>query len=160
MRRHFRSLRRGAGFFKAWKCHEETDRGHSGDDRERDSETEGSRESVTSFEEVYREVALNCFRFLDFKSFDEVDRLTLPEYELLMEAVRLRQVDMDYRNHLQAFLNFAVKAQKKAGKNKSKPVFAKFKRFYDYEKAVEGVKGRGSKESRFTGIGKFLKKGE
>lgn len=103
---------------------------------------------------------MNCFRFLDFKSFDEVDRLTLPEYELLMEAVRLRQVDMDYRNHLQAFLNFAVKAQKKAGKNKSKPVFAKFKRFYDYEKAVEDVKGRESKESRFTGIGKFFKKGE
>lgn len=42
-----------------------------------------------------------------------------------MEAVRLKQVDLDYRNHLQAFLNFAVKAEKKAGKNKTKPVYTR-----------------------------------
>ena len=69
---------------------------------------------------------------MDFKSFEEVDRLTLPEYELLMEAAQLKQVDNDYRNHLQAFLNYAVKAEKKAGKGKSKPVYRKFKQFYDY----------------------------
>lgn len=102
---------------------------------------------------------MNCFRYLDFKSFDEVDRLTLPEYELLMEAVRLKQVDMDYRNHLQAFLNFAVKAEKKSGKNKSKPVYGKFKKFYDYEKAIEKAKNPGKEKSRFSGIGKLLKKG-
>lgn len=77
-----------------------------------------------------------------------------------MEAVRLKQVDMDYRNHLQAFLNFAVKAQKKTGKNKSKPVFGKFKRFYDYEKELNKIKDHGSEKSRFSGIGRFLKKGE
>lgn len=102
---------------------------------------------------------MNCFRYLDFKSFDEVDRLTLPEYELLMEAVRLKQVDMDYRNHLQAFLNFAVRAEKKSGKNKSKPVYGKFKKFYDYEKELEKVKNPGKEKSRFSGIGKLLKKG-
>ena len=102
---------------------------------------------------------MNCFRYLDFKSFDEVDRLTMPEYELLMEAVRLKQVDMDYRNHLQAFLNFAVKAEKKSGKNKSKPVYSKFKKFYDYEKAIEKAKNPGKEKSRFSGIGKLLKKG-
>ena len=48
---------------------------------------------------------------MDYKSFAEVDRLTIPEYELLMQAVRLKQVDMDYRNHLQAFLNFAVNGE-------------------------------------------------
>lgn len=66
---------------------------------------------------------MNCFRYLGFKSFEEVDRLTIPEYTLLMEAVQLREVDKDYRNHLQAFLNFAVKAEKKVGKNKTKPVY-------------------------------------
>lgn len=109
---------------------------------------------------MYREIALNCFRFLNFKSFEDVDRLTYPEYEILMEAVRLKQVDMDYRNHLQAFLNFAVKAQRKAGKNKSKPVYGKFKRFYNYEKEIEKVKGHENEKSRFTGIGKLLKKGD
>lgn len=108
---------------------------------------------------MYREVALNCFRYLGFKSFAEVDRLTIPEYELLMEAVRLRQVDMDYRNHLQAFLNFAVKAENKSGKGKSKPVYGKFKQFYDYEKELKKAKRKGKEESRFSGIGKLLKRG-
>ena len=59
-----------------------------------------------------------------------------------MEAVRLKQVDLDYRNHLQAFLNFAVKAEKKAGKNKTKPVYTSFKKFYDYEKEIDKAKGK------------------
>lgn len=103
---------------------------------------------------------MNCFRYLDFKSFAEVDRLTIPEYELLMEAVRLKQVDADYRNHLQAFLNFAVKAEKKTGKNKSRPVYTRFKRFYDYEAEQEKAKNGRKTQSRFSGVGKFLKKGE
>lgn len=96
---------------------------------------------------------------MDYKSFAEVDRLTIPEYELLMQAVRLKQVDMDYRNHLQAFLNFAVKAEKKSGK-KSKPVYTKFNRFYDYEKELAKVTNRGGEKSRFAGVGRLLKKGE
>lgn len=89
-----------------------------------------------------------------------MDRLTIPEYELLMEAVELKRVDMDYRNHLQAFLNLSVKAEKKIGKNKSKPVYSKFIKFYDYEKEVAKVANKGIEKSRFSGIGKFLKKGE
>lgn len=103
---------------------------------------------------------MNCFRYLDFKSFAEVDRLTIPEYELLMESVRYKQVDMDYRNHLQAFLNFAVKAEKKAGKNKTKPVYTRFNRFYDYEKELDKIKNKGKEKNRFSGLSKFLKKGE
>lgn len=101
---------------------------------------------------------MNCFRYLDYKSFAEVDRLTIPEYELLMQAVRLKQVDMDYRIHQQAFLNFAVKAEKKSGK-KSKPVYTKFKKFYDYEAEIKKVTRKENK-SRFSGIGKLLNKGE
>lgn len=76
-----------------------------------------------------------------------------------MEAARLKQVDFDYRNHLQAFLNFAVKAEKRAGR-KSKPIFTRFKKFYDYEKEIEKAKSEsGSEKSRFSGVGKFLNKG-
>lgn len=92
---------------------------------------------------------------MGFKSFAEVDRLTIPEYNLLMEAVQLKEVDQDYRNHLQAFLNFAVKAEKKAGKNKSKPVYRKFKQFYNYESEIRKVTKK-KKKSRFSGIGKLL----
>ena len=104
-------------------------------------------------------MALNCFRYLDFKSFSEVDRLTFPEYHLLMQAVRLKNVDADYRNHLQAFLNFAVKAEKKTGKNKSRPVYNKFEKFYDYKGEIEKILQKSKEKSRFSGIGKFLKKG-
>ena len=97
---------------------------------------------------------------MDFNSFDEVDRLTIPEYNLLMEAVKLKQIDIDYRNHLQAFLNFAVKAEKKSGKYKSKPVYTKFKQFYDYESEIKKAKAKENNDkSRFSGIGKLLKKG-
>ena len=105
---------------------------------------------------MYREVALNCIRFLDYKSLEEVDRLTIAEYKLLMDGVRLKEIDKDYRNHLQAFLNFAVRSEKKTGKGKSKPVYTKFKQFYDYERELEKVNNE--KESRFEGIGKLLKK--
>lgn len=70
----------------------------------------------------------------------------------------MKQVDIDYRNHLQAFLNFAVKAEKKAGKNKSKPVYRKFKQFYNYKAELRKVTKQ-EKKSRFSGFGKFLKKG-
>ena len=105
-------------------------------------------------------MALNCFRYLDYKSFAEVDRITIPEYLLLMEAVQLKQVDMDYRNHLQAYLNFVVKAEKKAGKGKSKPVYSSFKKFFDYNEAIAKVQKKDKKKSRFAGIGKLLNKGE
>lgn len=84
--------------------------------------------------------------------------MTFAEYTLLMEAVRLKQIDTDYRVHQQAFLNYAVKAQKKAGKNKTKPVYSKFEKFYDYKKELKKVKSEKQK-SRFSGIGELLKKG-
>lgn len=87
-----------------------------------------------------------------------MDRLTIPEYNLLMKAHELKEIDEDYRCHLKAFLNFAVKAEKKAGKNKSKPVYRKFKQFYNYEAEQKKVLNKEQK-SRFSGIGKFLKKG-
>jgi hypothetical protein len=76
-----------------------------------------------------------------------------------MKAVQLKQVDMDYRNHLQAFLNFAVKAERQAGKGKSRPVYTKFEKFYDYEKAVEKVTKKDKEKSRFAGLYEYLKRG-
>lgn len=74
-----------------------------------------------------------------------------------MEAEKLKQVDLDFRNHQQAYLNYVVKAEKKAGKNKSKPVYTTFKKFYDYEKAVEQAKNQEKPKGRFSGLSKFLK---
>lgn len=77
---------------------------------------------------------------------------------MMMEAAALREVDKDYRNHLQAFLNFAVKATKKAGKNKSKPVYSRFNKFFDYERAVENVRHTGKHKDRFEGLKDYLRR--
>lgn len=77
---------------------------------------------------------------------------------MMMEAAALREVDKDYRNHLQAFLNFVVKATKKAGKNKSKPVYSRFNKFFDYEQAVENVRYTGKRKDRFEGLKDYLRR--
>lgn len=82
--------------------------------------------------------------------------MTIPEYLLLMEAAKLKQIDIDYRCHLVAWLTFKAKARK--GKSQ-KPVFAKFDKFYDYQKELDKARKKETKESRFSGIGKLLKKG-
>ena len=84
--------------------------------------------------------------------------LTIPEYKLLMKAVKLKQIDNDYRNHLQAYLNFVVQAEKKAGKGKTRPVYNTFKKFYDYKKELKTVESK-KEDSRFSGLKKFLKRG-
>lgn len=68
-----------------------------------------------------------------------MDEITLAEYELLMKAERLKQIDLDYRCHLIAFLTKAASAEKPAGKGKSKPVYKNFKKFFDYEKRIKEV---------------------
>lgn len=106
-------------------------------------------------------MAISCFQYLGFTSFDQVDRLTIAQYEVMMEALELRLLDQDLHEHRQAFLNFAVRAEKKAGKNKMKPVYRKFRQFFDYDKELEKIKTRKKKKkSRFSGIGKLLKREE
>lgn len=94
---------------------------------------------------------------MGFKGFDEVDRLTIAEYELLMKAAELREADLDYRLHMQAFLNVQAGAKKKAGKNKERLVYNKFSKFYDRKAEIDRIMNP-KKRSRFSGIGELLKK--
>jgi cell fate (sporulation/competence/biofilm development) regulator YlbF (YheA/YmcA/DUF963 family) len=93
------------------------------------------------------------------KSFDEVDRLTLPEYRLLIKATEYREVDKDYRNHLQAYLDFTAQAKKKKGKGEA-PVYNTFHKFYDYEKELEKVENPKKLDERFLGMRDIITKGE
>ena len=78
----------------------------------------------------------------------------------MMEACQLKMVDDNYRVHWQAFLNFAVRATRKVGKRKEKPVYSRFDKFFDYEKEIKKVKNKkAEKKERFFGIGKLLRKG-
>ena len=99
-------------------------------------------------------MAKNCFRYFGFTSFEQVDQLTLAEYEIMMEALELRMLDESLHEHRQAFLNFAVRAEKKAGKGKTKPVYRRFRQFFDFEKELRKIRNL-RKRSRFTGITKL-----
>ena len=102
---------------------------------------------------------MNCFRYLDFKSFAEVDRLSLDEYELLMKSARLKEVDMDYRIHMLAFLNTAVTATKPVSR-KEKPIYDKFEKFYNYEKEITKAMSAEKEQKtpgRFDRLSRFLK---
>lgn len=76
-----------------------------------------------------------------------------------MQAVQLREIDKDYRNHLQAFLNFAVKAEKRSGK-KSKPIYTKFKKFYDYKKQVDQILHPNKSKTKLQRLGELMSRKE
>lgn len=83
---------------------------------------------------------MTCFRFLGFKSLDEVDQLTIKEYEMLCEAEQYKQLDKQKDIALGAWLSFVATAKKKVGKN-LKPVYPSFESFFDYSKEIRKLKG-------------------
>lgn len=87
--------------------------------------------------------------------------MTIAQYEIMLEALEYQTVDDEYRAHRQAFLNFAVQAEKKSGK-KTVPVYRRFRQFFDYEKELKKMRERKKKkrDPRFIGISKLLRKGE
>lgn len=116
----------------------------------------GSREEVEeTFNEFYERVAMTCFRYLDFKSLEQVNNITPYEYRLLMKSKELEMVDEEYRIHLQAYLNMSAQAKKRAGK-KVKPVYTTFNKFYNYQKSLDRVMGI-KKKSKFDGLAQFIK---
>lgn len=107
-------------------------------------------------------MAVNCFRYYGFTTFDQVDRLTIAQYEIMKEALELRMFDESLHEHRQAFLNYAVQAEKPAGKGKTRPVYRRFRQFFDYDQELKNLKLKNKKKAdgRFSGIGKLLRKGE
>lgn len=102
---------------------------------------------------------MNCFRFFGFKTLDEVNRLSFEEYDLLVKAENLKQVDIDYRVHQLAWLPIIAKGQKRVGKNKLKYVYDKFEKFYDYKDALEKAGDPRSRrnECKYKGYDRYLR---
>lgn len=97
-----------------------------------------------------------CFRYFGFTSFDQVDKLTIRQFNILMDAAKLKNVDLDYRDHLQAYLNVVAQSTKKSGK-KIKPVYTTFDKFYDYQSEIDKAIGKQKqKPDRFTNLAHFL----
>ena len=125
---------------------------------------EGNVESGTGSEQVndlYKECAINAFRYFGINSFDDFNRMTMREYNILTEAYALKYVDKERDLHELAYLTFAATATKKSGK----PVYKTFKKFFDYDKELERVKRKGldatqKEKTRISTIGNLLYGGE
>lgn len=66
----------------------------------------------------------------------EAKRTTLADFEVMQEAYMLRNIDEQFMTYLQAWTNAQVQATDKKGK----PVYKKFKDFFDYDKILKELK--------------------
>lgn len=85
------------------------------------------------------DIRLNCFTYLGFRNFDDVDWLTFNEYSMLMEAYQLRRVDELGDIALAAWWHQAVKSTKGSGKN-IKPQYRKLDELFDHDAMVDDIK--------------------
>ena len=109
-----------------------------------------------TFNEMYERVVISCFRYLGFKSIEQVNNVTPYEYRLFMKSKELQMVDDQYYLHLQAYLNMKARAKKRVGK-KQKMVYTKFNKFFDYEKEVNKVLGvNKNTKGKFSDLARFI----
>ena len=109
-----------------------------------------------TFNEMYERVVISCFRYLGFKSIEQVNNVTPYEYRLLMKSKELQMVDDQYYLHLQAYLNMKARAKKRVGK-KQRMVYTKFNKFFDYEKEINKVLGVNKKTTgKFSDLARFI----
>lgn len=78
---------------------------------------------------MLREIRLQSLAYLGFTSIREIDRMTLSEYYLRLEAYRLRKLDREEELATQAWFNQTV--QNTTGGKHPKPKFKKFSEFFD-----------------------------
>ena len=104
------------------------------------------------YADIYREIATNCIRYLGL-NIEQIDRLTIPDYELLMKATQLKEIDRLRDSHALAWLTVSAGATKKDGK----PVYKKFKDFFDYDAELKKLE---PKPDRFSRLSKHLKEKE
>lgn len=91
-------------------------------------------------------------------SLDQVDALTVKEFDWLMEAERLRKVDRDFWLHRLAFQNFRVKDRKKSGKG-TRFVYNTFRKFFDYDAELKKMQERpAAKETKLPGLYEYMRK--
>ena len=74
------------------------------------------------------------------KSFDDIARMTIPEYEMRIKAYQYEELDKQRDLHYLAFLNQAV--QSTTGKGKSQKMkYTSFDKFFDYDKHAKAIEG-------------------
>lgn len=86
-----------------------------------------------TIDQQFHEVKLNALRYFGMTDLVEIDRMTLSEYYLRLEAYQLKQVDEQRMIAMQSWFNQTVKAQTGSAKH-PKPKYQRFDQFFDAEK--------------------------
>src|SRR5699024_12436951 len=107
------------------------------------------RRKIVPSNETYKNIIINCFRYLGYVNLQDIKELTLYEYEARMHAYKLSQVDKERDMHLQAWLNYQVTATKESGK-KQVPVFKSFKEFYNYERNLKEIESHMNETNKLS----------
>lgn len=77
--------------------------------------------------------------YLGFTSLDEIQKMTIKEYRLRMEAYQIKEVNVYKHLALQAWFNQAVQATSGSKKN-PKPKYKRFNQFFDAEEEINRVR--------------------
>lgn len=88
---------------------------------------------------MYHEIVLNSLAYLGFSSMCEIEKMTLNEYLIRMEAFQLQTIKRNEELAYQAWLNQQVQATTGSPKN-PKPKFKEFRKFFDSEKMIDEVR--------------------
>ena len=81
---------------------------------------------------------LNSLAYLGFSNMRDIERMTLVEYRLRLEAYQLKKTEQQENIALQAWMNQAVQAT--TGSKNPKPKFKTFIDFFDREAQVDQVR--------------------
>lgn len=71
------------------------------------------------------------------RDINDIYRLTISEYQLMMKAAKLRRLDQEYFINLQAYKNQQVQSTDKKGKL----IFKKFEDLFPYQKLENEILG-------------------
>lgn len=77
--------------------------------------------------------------YLGFSRIEDIEKMGLKEYQLRLEAFKIRQIEEERRVASQAWNNERVKATKGSPKH-PKRVYREFKDFFDTQKAIDEVR--------------------
>ena len=88
---------------------------------------------------MYHEIVLNSLAYLGFSSMREIEKMTLNEYLIRMEAFQLQTIKRNEELAYQAWLNQQVQATTGSPKN-PKPKFKEFRKFFNSEKMIDEVR--------------------
>ena len=101
-----------------------------------------------SSEKLYESILDNSIRHLN-RTLYEAEKITLREYSYEMFAFNLKSVDKDRDIHLLAWQINQAQATKQKGK-KTESYFKQFTDFFDYEKRINGLTKRETKEETLS----------